>query len=82
MSQIIIHESSDLGTTSEDDELENQHKGDMNSFAKQMVRSRSKIDRRFINQYRIRNAGIAKVNIGFTGFDKDPDPSLIQPSML
>ena len=83
MSQIIIHESSDLmGTTSEDDELDNQHKGDMNLFAKQMVRSEDNTDKRFINMYRVRNAGYRKVDLGFLGFDKDPDPSLIKPSML
>ena len=54
----------------------------MNLFAKQMVRSKDNIDKRFINMYRVRNAGFKKVNIGFLGFDKDPDPSLIQPSML
>ena len=49
----------------------------MNKFAKQMVRSKEEIDKRFINMYRVRNAGYRKVNIGFLGFDKDPDPSLI-----
>ena len=82
MSQIIIHESSDLmGTTSDDDELDNQQKGDINLFAKQIVRSKDNIDKRFMNMYRVRNAGYRKVKIGFLGFDKNPDPSLIQPSM-
>ena len=70
-----------MGTTSDDDELDNQHKGDTNLFAKQIVRSNENIDKRFINMYRVRNAGYRKVNIGFLGFDKDPDPSLIMPSL-
>ena len=47
-----------------------------------MVRSKDNINKRFINMYRVRNAGYSKVNLGFLGFDKDPDPSLIMPSML
>ena len=82
MSQIIVHESSDFKTTSSDDELENLHQGDLNLFAKQMVRSRDNTDRRFINMYRVRNAYHRKVHIGFMGFDAEPDPLLIQPSML
>ena len=76
MSQIVVHESSDLNDTSEDDELENLHKNDPKVFAKQMVRSKNSADQRFINMYRVRNAYSRGVPIGFKGFDDKPEEDL------
>ena len=71
MSQIVIHESSDFVKTSSDDELNDLHLKDVNLYAKQMVRSKKEVDKRFINTYRIRNAYRRNLPIKFQGFDID-----------
>ena len=80
MSQLAVHESSNFEETSDDDELDDLGQGELNTFAKEMIRSKSKKNKRFINMYRIRNAHKRNVPIGFTGFDFKPDPDMMPPS--
>lgn len=55
MSQLIIRESTDFEKTSDDDELSDWQKDEMN-YAQSMANSKDKVDKRLIDLYLIRKA--------------------------
>ena len=55
MSQLVIRESSNLDETSDDSELSDWQRDNMD-YAKALAESRNKVDERLINLYRIRKA--------------------------
>ena len=64
MSQLMIRESSNLEETSSDAELSDFHKDDM-QYIKRMYESSNKVDKRFIDLYKIRKAHQLGIHIGF-----------------
>lgn len=77
MSQIVVHESSDFDFTSTDDELKEEMQfRDLHHSVSQMLKSRSPIDERFINMYRVRKAKQSYVKIGLRGIDLDDQEAL------
>ena len=70
MSQIIIRESTDLKDTSSDDELTQMYlRDDMDKHARKMVWSKADSDKRLLNIYRVREAGLNDDKIGLNGFE-------------
>ena len=55
MSQLVLRESSNLEETSDDSELSDWQRDNMD-YAKAIAESRNKVDERLINLYRIRKA--------------------------
>ena len=59
-----------MNETTDDDELNSkQYTKDLNLHVESLVKSRSVIDQRFINLYRVRKAHENGVVIGFKGLD-------------
>ena len=70
MSQIIIRESTDFKDTSSDNELNQMIlRDDMDRHARKMVWSKADSDKRLLNIYRVREAGLNDDKIGLNGFE-------------
>ena len=64
MSQLVIRESSNLDETSEDAELSDWQRDNMD-YAKAMTESQNLVDQRLISLYKIRKAHQTGKSLGF-----------------